>query len=182
MKLRVTKDEWGPTFDQLSESARRGEMRKFFGDIGAQTVSRIQFEMEKQRGFGDGKRYAPLVIEFRYHGEKSLVASAFNLKRRRRGAKVTTSTIGGKSVSQIAVTDKEKVDGSTQALIDTGDLWTSWAIRSHNANSVEVGPRAPLANMKALYNDDRGDWTWGKESGGFALNAWTGYWDEGIWK
>ena len=154
-ELVATKNEWTPALQKLSKGLDNEQLRRFWGDMGMKLVMLIKVAMDDQKGLEHRKKYRKLNIEWRYHGRKQLQASTRNLKRRIRG----TSTAG----DQVTVASKTRVGPETVALQDTRQLYRSWSVLHRDATGVTVGNRTPAEKLKAVYNDDRGQWAFGRE-------------------
>lgn len=156
-------------------------MKRFFGDLGERIVFVVKRQMDRQRGFGNDKKYKKLKIKWRYHGRKELVASKRNMARRIRGTGIRETTIKGKNTKLVSVADKTKVTASTVILQDMGDLKRSWDVLKFDEGRVEVGPLTPAEKEKAYYNDDRGNWDWGTKSIPVVEKEFLGYLDKHFW-
>ena len=164
------KDEWTPALKKLSEGLDAPALRRFWGDMGMKLVLLIKVAMDNQVGLERKQKYRKLKIKWRYHGRKQLQASQRNLNRRIRG----TMTAGG----QVTVASKTRVGPETVALQDTRQLYRSWSVLQRDAAGVTVGNRTPAEKLKAVYNDDRGKWDWGKEVSDKMLDHMTEYADK----
>lgn len=164
VEFKVHKDEWTPTLLELKKKFMADELKDFFGDLGQRIVSTIKKDMSRSRGFKDGVPYKKLIIEWRYHGRKRLMASKKNLLRQIQGTAIETEVVKGKKRKVVTVADKTKVTPDTKPLIDLGDLWKSWDVLKHSATGLLVGNKTPMEKEKAFYNDDRGRWDWGRTS------------------
>lgn len=152
----LVRDTWSPLLSDILEALEPSERRKVNGKLAIKTVSRVKLAISRSKGFGTGKKYRKLRIEFRYHGTKELQASRKNVKRAGRRKQTSSQRMSG----TISVADKTAVTSATKPLMDLGDLRRSWDVLKHNEHGFEVGPNNPNDAAKAFYNDDRGEWEW----------------------
>jgi len=187
MGTSIPKDEWTPTLRKLSVNMSRAKQRRMLGKLGVWIVARVQGRMRAQKGFGDGAPYAALKIKWRYHGRKQIGLTKRTAGRQIRGTGVVaigtkTKTGKGRVKRMITVADKTKVTSATKALIDMGDLMRSFDVLKATHKKVDVGPNSSKESMKALYNDDRGDWQWGKKVSDAAFKVWVRMMDKKVFR
>lgn len=152
MKQGVGTDEWTGALTNVLKAWSAESQRLALSRIGAQVVVRIKTYMTNQLGFANGTPYKKLRIRYRYHGHKTLV--------------------GGRTTNKTAVTS------ATKALIDYGDLLKSWNILARSSERIDIGPNTPFDMAKATFNEDRGDWGWGRDSTDFVEKIWVRHFDQ----
>ena len=153
--MRVLKNEWDDTLEDLERNLAEAEQKKALKNIGFKMVFMIKQMMSAQLGFGNNLPYRKLKGKFRYRKPRGLV--------------------GG------LTTIKSPITALTKALIDFGDLVRSWDVLKLNSKKVEIGPNTAHESMKAFYNDDRGDWEWSDKRSDEARDMWINNIEKGIW-
>ena len=158
--IRVIRDEWTPALQKAMNGLEPPKRRGFFGDLGEKILFSIRRHMDLQLGWGNKKPYERLKIRWRYHGRKDLLDVPRNRARINWGLSGEKARAESADAGQLSVVDKTKVAESSVPLQDLRDLYRAWDVTDHDANSVTVRPGTARESEKAIFNDDRGDWSW----------------------